>query len=280
MTRAGALCAGLVALAASGGAAERFGARVVERDEILRAMNASRGFDLRATTNGPRLQAEVLLRLAAEAAARDPKRTPLFIGHREWFEAWLQRAGISEDRAPRFVRLADQFRQDTIVDYRTERVLVGIPEVNPPKRALNVCIWWAGEPDSYSYEDTLSTPQLKVTNQRVITYRLLEYDDMSVFDEITGLRGRPTSGLLGVLFQIIGEGNVVESRIAVAPDGLQISRARARKLLIEVATTVTVYPDGRTEKDLPPGRADLAALEARLKSPLRVRHPPMACGAP
>jgi hypothetical protein len=62
------------------------------------------------------------------------------------------------------------------------------------------------------------------------------------------------------------------------PDGLQITRARAKKLLIEVATTVTVYPDGRTEKDLPPGRADLAGIEARLKQHLRLRHPAMECG--
>ena len=128
-----------------------------------------------------------------------------------------------------------------------------------------------------SYEDTLSTPQLKVTNERVITYRLLDYGDMMVFDEITGFRGRPTTGLLGLLFQVIGEGHVVESRVAVAPGGLQITRARAKKVF-EVATTVTVYPDGRTEKDLPPGRGDLAPIEARLKQPLRLRYLPMACG--
>ena len=42
-----------------------------------------------------------------------------------------------------------------------------------------------------------------------------------------------------------------------------------------MATTVTVYPDGRTEKDLPPGRPDLAALEVRLKQPLHVRYRPL-----
>jgi hypothetical protein len=102
---------------------------------------------------------------------------------------------------------------------------------------------------------------------------------MVVFNEITGLRGRPTTGVLGMLFQLIGEGSVVESRIAVAPDGLQITRARARKIF-EVATTVTVHPDGRTEKDVPPGRLDLVAIDALLKQPLRVRHPPMECGGP
>jgi hypothetical protein len=264
-------------------AADRFGARVVTQDEILQAMKQATGYSLTATTNGPRYQSEVILRLATEAAARDPGKQPLFIGHREWFEAYLQRTGLARDRAPTFVRLADEYGQDSIVDYRMDRVISGAPAVNAPLRALNVCIWWParqGGPESYSYEDTLSTPQLKVTNERVMTYRLLQYPDMLAFDEITGLRGRPTTGVLGVLFQLVGEGYVVDSRIAVAPDGLQVTRAHARKFLFEVATTVTIQPDGRTEKDVPAGRADLAALDARLKQPLGLKHPPMVCGGP
>jgi hypothetical protein len=262
--------------------AERSGARVVTQEEILQAMQQATGYSLTATTNGPRFQSEVILRLAAVAAARDPARQPLFIGHREWFEAYLQRTGLTRDRAPVFVRMADEYGQDSIVDYRMERVIAAAPAVNAPRRAMNVCIWWPerdGGPDSYSYEDTLSTPQLKVTNERVMTYRLLEYPDMLVFDEITGLRGRPTTGVLGVLFQLIGEGYVVDSRIAIAPDGLQVTRARAKKLF-EVSTTVTISPDGRTEKDVPAGRPDLAALDARLKQPLHLKHPPMECGQP
>ena len=275
-----ALAAILFVASHSALAAERYGARVVERDEILRAMQESRGYVLTATTNGPRFQSEVLLRLARDAAARDPRRQPLFVGHREWFEAYLERTGLTRERAPGFARLAHDYGQDAIVDYRVERVVSGAPAVHAPLRALNVCIWWPEREDgprSYSYEDTLSTPQLKVTNERVITYRLLDYGDMSVFDEITGLRGRPTTGILGLLFQLIGEGYVVDSRIAIAPDGLQVSRAHAKKLF-EVATTVTVSPDGRTEKDVPAGRPDLAAIEARLKQPLRLQHPPMECG--
>src|SRR5688572_10285207 len=167
-------------------------------DAIDAAMEQSQGYNLLATTNGPRFQSEVLLRLAAEAEASDPKRRPLFIGHREWFEAYLRRTGLTADKAPLFVRLAAQHGQDTIVDYRREKVIAGT-DVNPPRRALNVCIWWPkGDraPGSYSYEDLLSSPQLKVTNERVITYRLLDLGDMVVFNEITGLRGRPTTGIL------------------------------------------------------------------------------------
>ncbi len=279
MTPRSAAVIALTLATAAGSAAQDDAPVPVTAAAILAAMEHSRGYDLRATTNGARFQAEVLLRLADEAAATDPRRRPLFIGHREWFDAYLKRTGLTAAQAPLFVRLAAEHRQDTILDYRRDRVLSGTPS-EAPARALNVCIWWpdrAGTPDSYSYEDTLSSPHLKVTNERVITYRLLDLGDMVVFNDITGLRGRPTTGVLGLLFRMIGEGSVVESRIAIAPGGLQVTRARARKLF-EVETTVTVYPDGRTEKDVPAGRADLAAIDARLRRPLRFRHPPMPCG--
>lgn len=277
-----AIVLSVLAAAHAASGADRYGARVVERDEILEAMKQATGYSLTATTNGPRFQSDVILRLARDAAARDPRRQPLFIGHREWFDAYLLRTGLTRERAPLFVRMADEYGQDSIVDYRMERVISGTPAVNPPLRAMNVCIFWPareGGPSSYSYEDTLSSPQLKVTSERVMTYRLLEYGDMRAFEEITGLRGRPTTGVLGMLFQVIGEGYLVESRIAVAGDGLQVTRARAKKLF-EVATTVTVAPDGRTEKDVPAGRPDLTALDARLRQPLHLQHPPMECGGP
>lgn len=275
-----AVVAALLASPLAGGAASPLGMRTISQQEIAEAMAESQGFDLLATTNGPRLQSEVLLRLARRAEAADPARTPLFIGHRAWFLAYLGRTGLTADKAPLFVRLPDQHGQDMVVDYRREMVIQGAASP-APRQALGVCIWWpraSGAPGSYSYEDALSTPRLKVTNERVITYRLLDYGDMTVFHEVDGLRGRPTTGILGVLFQLIGEGHVVESRMALAPDGLQVSRARARKMMIEVATTVTVRPDGRTEKDVPAGRADLAAIEARLKRSLDVEHPRLECG--
>ena len=116
-----------------------------------------------------------------------------------------------------------------------------------------------------------------MTNERLLSYRLLDFGDMTVFGDIRGLRGRPTSGVLGVLTQLIGEANVEENRMAVSPDGLQVARARAKKAFLEVASTLTVYPDGRAEKDIPPGRPDLAILEARLKRPLKLVHPPLGC---
>jgi hypothetical protein len=253
-------------------------ARRVSGDEVLEAMRASQGFDPTATTNGARFQAEVLLRLSRQARARDPQGPPLFIGHAEWFSAYLARTGLTAEKAPSFVRLAFQHGQDMDVDYRADRVLGAVGEGPRPELALNVRIWWPAAPDrpkQYSYEDTLSNPQLRVTNNRVITYRLLDFGDMVGFQEIEGLLGRPTSGVLGLLFKVIGEGHVEENRMAIAPDGLQVARARAKKAFFEVNTTVTVYPDGRTEKDVPPGRPDLLALEARLKRPFKATYRPL-----
>lgn len=247
----------------------------VRSDEILAAMKRSQGFDPTATTNGARFQAEVLLALARDRRARDPSGPPFFIGHVEWFSAFLARTGLVEGQAPAFVRLARDHGQGVEVDYRTERVLREVGEAPRPRLALNVRIWWPARRDgksSYSYEDTLSTPHLKVTNERVMSYRLIEFEDMLVFGEIEGLLGRPTSGVLGLLFQVIGEGHVEENRMVITRDGLQISRAKARKAFLGVTTTVTVHPDGRTEKDLPPNRPDLAAVDVRLKRPLRLSY--------
>ena len=216
-------------------------------------MAESRGYELTATTDGPRLQSEVVRRLAGRPrrATRSARRSSSATAHGSW-PTWSARACPAP--APPFVHLPDQYGQDMVVDYRREKVIQrAAPEATRPRpQRLHRLAARAGAPGSYSYEDTLSTPRLKVTNERVITYRLLDYGDMTVFHEIDGLRGRPTTGVLGVLFQMIGEGNVVESRMALATDGVQVSRARA-EALIEVATTVTVHPDGRTEKDVPAG---------------------------
>jgi hypothetical protein len=150
-----------------------------------------------------------------------------------------------------------------------------------PELALNVRLWWErtdDTPDRYSYLDSLSTPRLSVTNRSVITYRLLDMGDMIVYDQIEGLAGRPTTGALGLLFRVMGVGSVVWSRTAIAPDGLQITRARAMKGFIGVTSTLTVYPDGRTEKDLPVDRPDLARLEERLKDPVEVEYVPVSWG--
>jgi hypothetical protein len=253
--------------------------RAVPRPEILAAMRASQGFDPGATTNGPRFQAEVLLRLLRDSQARDPEAGHLFVGHADWYYAFLERIGKTPAQAPVFVRLAFEFRQDLEVDARPGRVVERVVAGPAPRLAANVTIGWPaakGVATKYSYEDTLAIPDLHVTNERVIAYRLLDYGDLIAFDEIEGLRGRPTEGLLGVLFNVIGEGSVRWNRMTLSPEGLQVARARATKGPFGVESTIVVYSDGRVEKDVPPGRADLGALEKRLLETRTLRYRPLA----
>ena len=160
------------------------------------------------------------------------------------------------------------------VEYRPSRVIREVVKGPAPRLAVGVIISWPaapGAPDEYSYEDTQSTPHLKVTNKRVITYHLLDYGDLIAFDRMEGLTGRPTTGALGVLFSVIGEGRIVEYRMVVTPDGLQVSRGRARKAFFDVATTLTVRPDGRTEKGVP-DEPRFRDIEARLSAPIEIRY--------
>ena len=242
--------------------------------DVLDAISRRHGYDLLATANGGRLQAEVLLDLARVAQEKRPDGPPLLIGHDEWFRALTQVAGVPAERAPIYTRLAWQNKQDVVVEYRPSRVIREVVKGPAPRLAVDVTISWPaapGAPSEYSYEDTQSTPHLKVTDKRVITYHLLDYGDMVVLDQIEGLTGRPTSGALGVLFSVLGEGRIVEYRMVVMPDGLQVSRGRARKAFFEVATTLTVRPDGRTEKGVP-AEPRFRDIETRLAAPLEIRY--------
>jgi hypothetical protein len=256
----------------------RAGGRVVSRAEMLLAMKSSRGFDPTATTNNPRFQAEVLLQLLRAAAPAGPEAAHLFLDHEDWFSAYLERTGLAAGEAPLFARLAREHRQDLELDARPGRVIERVVAGPPPRLAANVTIGWpVGRPakQRYSYDDTLAIPDLRVTNERVIVYRLVDYGDLVVYDEIEGLRGRPTEGFLGFLFEMIGEGSVRWNRMAISGDGLQVSRARATKGPFGVESTITVFPDGRVEKDLTPGRPDLVPLEKRLLEKREVRYHPL-----
>lgn len=126
------------------------------------------------------------------------------------------------------------------------------------------------------YHDTLSSPHLQVTDHRVITYRLLAFPDgVIVYDEITGVSRMPTTGVLGLIFRLIGEGRIVRVRMATSSDGLQVSLADTRKGFLGRTTAITVYPDGHTVDGVPENRDDLAALERRLRRPLKIKHVPL-----
>lgn len=259
------------------GLAAADGARVVSREEILQAMRHSQGYALTATSNGPRLQAEVLLRLIGRAREQDPERRPLFVGHQEWYEAFLERTGLSPERAPLYVRKAWEIGQDLVLDYRWERVVEHVVKGPRPRTVANVEIFWRdrpGRPKKLSYDDLQSDPTLRVTQKQLIRYRLVDYADRRWYADVSGLHGRPTSGPLGLLFKVLGEARVVESRSALSADGLHIVRGRGRKLGLTRVGTATVWPDGHARKGVPRGRPDLRALVRRLKEPLEIRFRP------
>ncbi len=249
----------------------------VPRAEILAAMQHSTGYVLTATTNGSRLQSEVLLRLIRDYQARDPRRRPLLLGHREWYEAFLERTGLLPSQAPLFARISYQYGQDLVVDYRRERVIDQVLAGPEPEIAANVRLFWpdtTSEPSEFSYDDMLSDPQLRVTERRLMTYRLVAYGDQLWYAHIHGLRGRPTSGARGTLFSVIGEARVVESRSTVSTDQVQVVRGRARKWVFSRTATITVLPNGRGVEGVPPDRPDRLHLEDRLTEPLAIRFQP------
>jgi hypothetical protein len=252
--------------------------RRVPRAELVRAMSMHGDYDILATTNRGRFTSELLLRLARWAKERDPEGGPLYITAEDWFFSYIQVAGVSMLDAPRPALLGLEHGQRLLIEYREDRVIREVHEGLRPRLALNVRAWWPegpGSPASFSFTDSTAVPKLKATSHREITYRLLEFDDMIVLDQVEGLSGRPVSGLLGALFAVIGEGDLEHTRIGVADDGLQLVRGRAKKVF-SVSTTVTVEPNGRGEKGIPAGRPDLAELEAKLKSTLKIEYVPYA----
>jgi hypothetical protein len=259
-------------------AAQTCSVQSVSRDELVRAMSLHGDYDILATTNRGRFGSELLLQLARWAWERDPQGPPLYIRPEDWFFSYIDVAGVSMLDAPRPALLGLKHGQRVLIDYRPDRVIAEVHEGPQPSLAVNIRAWWPegpGSPSKFSFTDTTATPKLKATSHREITYRLLEFDDMIVLDRMEGVSGRPVSGFLGALFDVIGEGRLKYSRIAVSEDGLQVLRGRAKKIF-SISTTVTVEPDGRGTKGIPPGRPDLLEIEARLNRPLKIEYVPYA----
>jgi hypothetical protein len=237
-------------------------------------------YDILPTTNRGRFASGLLLRLARWARERDPEGGPLYIDPEDWFFSYMETAGVSMMEAPRPALLGLQHGQRVLIEYRPDRVIGEVREGPEPTLAVNVRAWWPESSNSaskFSFTDTTATPKLKVTSHREITYRLVEFEDMIVLDRIEGVTGRPISGILGALFGIIGEGGLKHSRIAVSDDGMQVIRARSKKVF-SVSGTVTVEPDGRATRGVPAERPDLEELEMKLKSPLEIEYVPYSWG--
>ncbi len=240
----------------------------VEREALAAALRAEQGYERRATTNQSRLQTRVLLRLAAERGG------VLRIDHEDWFRAYLATLGLGESQAPLSVCLSHEHQYDILIDARPDVVLERVRAGPPVTRALNV-LWRSrrGTP-RYSYRDQLAQPVLEMTFERTVSYRLLDLQGMVVLEDIKGISGRPVTGALSLLFRLFGQARAEWSRSVVAPDGWQVVVGQGRKGPFTRRATVTIAPDGRAEPGVPAGRADLAALERRLRQPLDVVYKP------
>ncbi len=247
----------------------------VEELDVALAAEKEGNFEMAAAGNNVRLVAGVILRLTRHFAEIAPDGPPLFVDQRDYFDAYLRATGLDSADAPVLVLMARKHRQNMLIDYRKYSVIDSVMTRDHPLQALNVKLVWSDSTNGarqYEYLDKSSMPHLRVINRRIITYRLLEYDDYVLFDEISGLRGRPTTGLLGMFFALIGTARVTQSRIAISDDGLQVAVVRVRKGLIKKTGTVTVDIDGNGQKGVPKGRSDLMAIERRLKEPVRVSY--------
>jgi hypothetical protein len=245
----------------------------VPRAAIISAMRAEQGYDRRATTNQSRLQTRVLLRLAREAADSGAAAA-LFIDHEDWFQAYLEVLGLRPEQAPLSVRLSYQHQYDIVVDGRPGAVVGRVRAGPPPSQALNVRWRSRGRTRAYSYRDPLSRPVLEMTFQPTVAYRLLRLEGIVMLDQIAGISGRPVNGPLSLLFRLIGSAHAVWSRSALAPDGCQVVVGQGRKGPISKTATVTIQPDGKVDPAAFEQRADLTALEQRLRQPIDIEYRP------
>ncbi len=245
--------------------------------EILDAMRFQSGYNVTATTNVARFQANVLFHLVQKKIKNNSLQSILFLGYKEWFNAYLEYTGLSKSEAPIFAKLAFENKQNQVIDFKKNHVIDKIIKGKIPNIAMNVIVGWSKPLNTslkFSFIDTLSIPKLQATNKRIISYRLLKFDDMIVYDKINGLTGQPISGLLGLLFKIIGEGEVVQSRITITTDNLQICYAKVKKGLFHLNSILTLFPDGTTYKNLPKNRMDLEIYEKSLMQPIQIKYFP------
>ena len=248
----------------------------------MRAAALSYGdYDLLATTNWTRFQSALYVQLARHALEQEPLGGVLFIPPRYLFWEFLALAGVADaNEAPAHLLWALHLDQGTQLEYRPDGIVKSVSNGTHATLAANVHTSWPDRSDGtdkFSVVDTLSVPKLKLTNRQEITYRLMVFGGMVVYDEIVGTSGRPLSGVLGALFKVIGDGRIEYYRSVLTDDGLQVVRAKARKSLFSRTTTITIYPDGRAENHMPPDRPDLAATEERLERDLEIEYHPYRC---
>lgn len=251
------------------------------REVILQAMSGHGAYSLTSTTTSMRFGAEALLAMVRRRQRESPGSTQLLIDQADWFAAHLQTAGVTYAEMSEAARAGFEHHQDALVDYGPQ-VVEQVLEGPAPVASLDVTIFWpdSGDaPSEFSYRDTLSVPRMDVYDHRVIRFKLLEYDDMLVFDQVTGISVRPL-GFLSAVFAVLGKPDLKQTRIAVSPDQWQVMRGRVKVFAgISKTGTATIEPGGRGHEGVPADRADLRALAERMKRSVKLRYGEPSCQA-
>lgn len=250
----------------------------VPRHVIAEAMRAHGSYSLTSTTTAMVFASETLLAIVRQRQREAPRATQFLIDHEDWFKAHQETAGVDYARMSESARTAYENQQDILVDYGPQ-VVQEVKEGAAPRTALDVTLFSSDTagPSEFGYKDTLSVPKVDVYNTRVVRLRMLEYDSLLVFDEVTGISVKPL-GFMSAVFALVGRPDVKETRLAVAKDYWQVARGRVNVMLgISKSVTATIEPGGRGHENVPRGRADLAALAKQLAQPLEVRYGSPSC---
>jgi hypothetical protein len=253
----------------------------VSRAEILQAMRDHGAYSLTSTTTSALFGAKALLAIVRRRQQEAPGRAQFFFSQSDWFAAHRETAGVTYAEMSEAARAGFEHHQDVLVDYGPQ-VVDRVQEGPVPITALDVMIFWPdseGAPSEFSYRDTLSVPRVDVYNSRVIRFKLLEYDDMLVFDQVTGISVRPM-GFLSALFAVLGKPDLKQNRIAVSADQWQVMRGQVKVFPgISKTGTATIEPDGRGHEGIPAARADLGALKKGMSQSLKLRYGAPSCQA-
>lgn len=253
----------------------------VSREDVLQAMSAHGAYSLTSTTTSMRFGAEALLAIVRRRQRESPGSTQFLVRQSDWFAAHLETAGVTYAEMSEAARAGFKHHQDALVEYGPQ-VVEQVLEGPVPIMALDVTIFWPdsdGAPSQFSYKDTLSVPRVDVYDNRVIRFKLLEYDGMLVFDQVTGISVRPV-GFLSALFAVLGKPDLKQTRIGVSADQWQVMRGQVKVFPgISKTGTATIEPGGRGHEGVPPDRADLGALAERMKRSLKLRYGVPSCQA-
>ncbi len=245
-------------------------------------MSAHGNYSLTATTTSMRFEAEALLAIVRRRQQEDPGSTRLLIDQDDWFTAHQEIAGVTYAAMSETARAGFEHHQDAIVEYGPQ-VLAEVLEGGPPLMSLDVTISWpdsAGAPSGFRYKDTLSVPKVDVYDDRVIHFKVLQYQDMLLFDQITGISVKPL-GFLSAVFAVLGKPDLKQTRLAVSADEWQVVRAKVKVFPgISKTGTAAIEPDGRGHEHIPADRPDLEELKTRLERPLKLRYAALSCQAP